>query len=337
MLPSPRAPGWSAPLLADACVAWMRPPCSTAAAAAAASPSRSPRGATVTVVDVSIDALATLRRRAAEAGVADRVIAVQGDVEALAELVPAAAFDLVLAHGILEVVEAAAPSFAAIAAAVRPGGLLSVLVSNPVAAVLGRALAGDLAGAERELALLDTDQLGPDTVRPALRRARAGRRASARHRGVPRPRARRRPRRAGCARRAGASRGSLRPAPPVRRDRRAGAPAGPASGRLSRDGPQRRRPARVRSDRRRRHRLHDPARRHGRVLRQRRDPQRPVAARQAGRRRRRHPRRRRRRLLRGSPLRRPQRDADDPGAADVPARRGRAARTAPPTPRRPRR
>jgi S-adenosylmethionine-dependent methyltransferase len=121
-------------------------------------------GATVTVVDVSIDALATLRRRAVEAGVADQVVALQGDVEALAELVAAAAFDLVLAHGILEVVEAPAQSFAAIAATVRPGGVLSVLVSNPVAAVLGRALAGDLPGAERELAMLDAGQLGPETV-----------------------------------------------------------------------------------------------------------------------------------------------------------------------------
>jgi SAM-dependent methyltransferase len=120
-------------------------------------------GATVTVVDVSIDALATLRLRAAEADVADRVIALQGDVESLADLVPPAAFDLVLAHGILEVVDPLAASFAGIAAAVRPGGLLSVLVSNPVAAVLARALAGDLAGAEHDLAVLEHG-LGPDTV-----------------------------------------------------------------------------------------------------------------------------------------------------------------------------
>jgi S-adenosylmethionine-dependent methyltransferase len=123
-------------------------------------------GATVTVVDVSIDALATLRRRALDAGVAERIVAVQGDVEALPEVVPSDAFDLVLAHGILEVVEPLAPTFAAIAATVRPGGLLSVLVGNPVATVLGRALAGDLGGAERELALLDagTDQAGPPAV-----------------------------------------------------------------------------------------------------------------------------------------------------------------------------
>ncbi|MDQ1743527.1 MAG: hypothetical protein QOE23_1866, partial [Pseudonocardiales bacterium] len=42
-------------------------------------------GAVVTVVDVSIDALATLMRRAAEAGVSDRVTAVQGEAESLAE------------------------------------------------------------------------------------------------------------------------------------------------------------------------------------------------------------------------------------------------------------
>jgi SAM-dependent methyltransferase len=123
-------------------------------------------GAEVTVVDISIDALATLRRRAVEAGVADRVTALQGDVEAIATLVPPASFDLVLAHGILEVVEPLPATFAAVADTVRPGGLLSVLVLNPVASVLARALAGDLTGAERELLDLtaDPEQPGPTTV-----------------------------------------------------------------------------------------------------------------------------------------------------------------------------
>src|SRR4051812_12770986 len=62
-------------------------------------------GADVTVVDISADALATLSRRAAEAGVASAVHPLQGDVEALAELVGTDRFDLVLAHGILESVE----------------------------------------------------------------------------------------------------------------------------------------------------------------------------------------------------------------------------------------
>ena len=130
-------------------------------------------GANVTVVDVSVDALATLRRRADEAGVADRVQPVQADVEALADAVPAGSFDLVLAHGILEAVDHVAPAFDAIAATVRSGGLLSVLVSNPVAGVLARALAGDVAAALRELRGLNTDfgRPGPPAVQALCRSA----------------------------------------------------------------------------------------------------------------------------------------------------------------------
>jgi 2-polyprenyl-3-methyl-5-hydroxy-6-metoxy-1,4-benzoquinol methylase len=108
-------------------------------------------GARVTVVDISIDALATLTRRAADAGIAERVTAVQGDVEQLGDAVGDAQFDLVLAHGVLEAVDSPAGALEQIAAAVRAGGLLSILVSNPAAAVLSRALAGDLAGAIDEL------------------------------------------------------------------------------------------------------------------------------------------------------------------------------------------
>lgn len=124
-------------------------------------------GADVTVVDISADALATLARRAEEAGVAGRITPVQADVEALTDAVGSAAFDLVLAHGVLEEVDDVASAFAAIAGTVRPGGLLSVLVSNPVAGVLARALGGDLDGALEELRSLDTafGPPGPAAVR----------------------------------------------------------------------------------------------------------------------------------------------------------------------------
>lgn len=136
-------------------------------------------GAHVSVVDISADALATLRRRAEEAGVGERIAGVQGDVESLAQLglpdhppsSPAGrgplGYDLVLAHGILGAVDRVAPAFAAIAAAVRPGGRLSVLVANPVAGVLARALAGDLTAALNDLRSLDdaAAQPGPDAVR----------------------------------------------------------------------------------------------------------------------------------------------------------------------------
>jgi SAM-dependent methyltransferase len=123
-------------------------------------------GADVTVVDISADALATLSRRAAEAGIGASVHPLPGDVEALADLVGDAQFDLVLAHGILEAVDDLAASFAAMSAAVRPGGLLSVLVGNPVASVMARALAGEPAAALAELHDLDAPaaRIGPDAV-----------------------------------------------------------------------------------------------------------------------------------------------------------------------------
>jgi SAM-dependent methyltransferase len=119
-------------------------------------------GATVTVVDVSADALATLSRRAAEAGVAERVQPVQADVENLADSVPSAAFDLVLAHDILDVVDQLDAALAAMVAAVRPAGVVSVLVANPAASVLARVLSGDLVAALAELRALQPDHDGPD-------------------------------------------------------------------------------------------------------------------------------------------------------------------------------
>lgn len=124
-------------------------------------------GASVTVVDISADALATLHRRADEAGVADRVRSVQADLEQFGGVVPSASFDLVLAHGILDAVEQVGATFAACADAARPGGLLSVLVHNPAAAVLARALAGEPLAALAELRHLDgaVARIGPDVVR----------------------------------------------------------------------------------------------------------------------------------------------------------------------------
>jgi SAM-dependent methyltransferase len=101
----------------------------------------------VTVVDVSVDALATLLRRASESQVHERVTALQGDAESLAQVVAGRDFDLVLAHEVLESVSNTAVAVAEIAAVLRPGGMTSLLVGNPVAVVLGRALAGDLTGA----------------------------------------------------------------------------------------------------------------------------------------------------------------------------------------------
>lgn len=108
-------------------------------------------GCLVTVVEPSPNALATLNRRAVDAGVQQWVSPVQGDTDSLADVVPAASADLVLGHGVLEVVEDPAGAVRALVNATTPGGAVSVLVANRYAAVLVRALAGRLAEARRVL------------------------------------------------------------------------------------------------------------------------------------------------------------------------------------------
>ncbi|HZM80353.1 MAG TPA: methyltransferase domain-containing protein, partial [Candidatus Limnocylindrales bacterium] len=72
-------------------------------------------GHTVTVVDPSPDALAALLRRAADAGVADRVHGLQGDADSLATLVSPGEADLVLCHAVLELADDPASVAAALA------------------------------------------------------------------------------------------------------------------------------------------------------------------------------------------------------------------------------
>ena len=124
-------------------------------------------GCLVTVVEPSPNALATLHRRATEAGVAESVNPVQGDADSLADAVPSASADLVLGHGVLEVVEDPAAAVQAFAEATAPGGAVSVLVANRYAAVLVRALAGRLAEARQ---LLDDPDGRLGAVDPVLRR-----------------------------------------------------------------------------------------------------------------------------------------------------------------------
>lgn len=97
-------------------------------------------GHDVTVIDDSADALAILERRATEHGV--RVRAVQGDATDLAAVVGQSGADLVLCHSVLEYVDDPLAALAAVRAVLRPGGSVSVLAANRVAAVVHRALAG---------------------------------------------------------------------------------------------------------------------------------------------------------------------------------------------------
>jgi S-adenosylmethionine-dependent methyltransferase len=120
-------------------------------------------GCVVTVVEPNPNALATLSRRATDASVSDRITAVQADSDALGQVVPAGGADLVLAHGLLEVVDDPKNTVAAMADAVAPGGAVSVLVANRTAALLHRAIAGRLGEAAR-LAENPTGRLPGETL-----------------------------------------------------------------------------------------------------------------------------------------------------------------------------
>ncbi|GMA39799.1 methyltransferase domain-containing protein [Mobilicoccus caccae] len=108
------------------------------------------RGHDVVVVDPSPDALASLDRRAGEAGVGDRVHGFQGDATSLASVVPEPV-DLICCHGVLEYVDDAGATIAMLRGALAPAGVVSLLVAQRLAAVLSRALAGQFEAARTVL------------------------------------------------------------------------------------------------------------------------------------------------------------------------------------------
>ncbi|WP_219691301.1 class I SAM-dependent methyltransferase [Streptomyces anatolicus] len=108
-------------------------------------------GHRVTVVDPSPNALFALERRAAEAGVAERVRGVQGDVLGLFDVVERGGFDAVLCHGVLEYVDDPAEGVRLAVDALRPSGVLSLLGAGLGGAVLARALAGHFKEAQTAL------------------------------------------------------------------------------------------------------------------------------------------------------------------------------------------
>jgi SAM-dependent methyltransferase len=126
-------------------------------------------GHSVTVIDPSPDSLAAAQRRAAEAGVPLR--AVQGDVSDLTVAAAAgtageAGADVVLCHSVLEYVDSPQAAMTAIAAILRPGGVVSVLAAGAVAAVIHRALAGRFDEARRLIAAIDQGAASPGAASP---------------------------------------------------------------------------------------------------------------------------------------------------------------------------
>jgi S-adenosylmethionine-dependent methyltransferase len=99
----------------------------------------------VTVIDPSLDALASLYRRAGDSGVAERVDAVQGDAANLLAL---------------EFVDDPAATLRSIVGVLAEGGYVSLVVATRIAAVLARALAGQFTQAQHALTS-DDGRWGP--------------------------------------------------------------------------------------------------------------------------------------------------------------------------------
>ncbi len=135
------------------------------------------RGYGVTVIDPSPDALASLERRTAEAGLSGRIRGVQGDATDLVDIVglPTVATqgrsgaDVVICHRVLEVVDSPGQALAAIASVLRPGGVLSLVVSQRHSVVLSQALAGHIGLARRTFA--DPSRFDHDQVLDLVRGA----------------------------------------------------------------------------------------------------------------------------------------------------------------------
>ncbi|GAA2117335.1 methyltransferase domain-containing protein [Nocardioides bigeumensis] len=135
-------------------------------------------GHRVTVVDPSPDALAALSRRAAESGVTDLVTGIQGDLSDLGAGVGSLVdesvdepLDLVLCHGVLEVVPDPRAALTTLRDVLRPGGNLSLLVAQRHAAVVARAMAGHF---QQALALLEGHDPASRTGRRFTREELAG-------------------------------------------------------------------------------------------------------------------------------------------------------------------
>ncbi|MDQ1483045.1 MAG: hypothetical protein QOF35_1121 [Actinomycetota bacterium] len=119
-------------------------------------------GHQVTVIDPSPDALASLERRTADDGLSGHIRGVQGDASDLRDIVGLAGADVMICHRVLEVLDSPADALEAMASVLRPGGALSLLVSQRHSLVLTQALGGHIALARRTFA--DTTRFDHDQV-----------------------------------------------------------------------------------------------------------------------------------------------------------------------------
>ena len=110
-------------------------------------------GLHVTLLDESLPMLDFAERAAREAGVTERIALKHGNATQFANLFPAASFDVIVCHNVLEYVDDPCAVLRSAARALRdPSSVISVLVRNQAGEVVKTAiLDGDLAAAENNL------------------------------------------------------------------------------------------------------------------------------------------------------------------------------------------
>jgi len=110
-------------------------------------------GLHVTLLDESLPMLDFAERAAREAGVTERIALKHGNATQVANLFPAASFDVIVCHNVLEYVDDSCAVLRSAARALRdPSSVISVLVRNQAGEVVKTAiLDGDLAAAENNL------------------------------------------------------------------------------------------------------------------------------------------------------------------------------------------
>jgi S-adenosylmethionine-dependent methyltransferase len=97
-------------------------------------------GHKVALLDYSAEMLAEARRNAQDARVEGMMEFRQGDVLSIPQLFPAAAFDAVLCHNVLQYVDGLDAVLRALSQAVKPQGLLSIICVNRYSEVYRQAL-----------------------------------------------------------------------------------------------------------------------------------------------------------------------------------------------------
>lgn len=141
-------------------------------------------GHRVVVVDPSPDSLAALQRRAAEAGVSDRIQPLPGGATEVHSAVGAGTVDVALCHNVLEYVDDMAAALDAIAATLNDDGALSLIGAGRPAGVLAKALTGHVE--EALLAIGEPAADGPAADGPDAPAAAGPAAAGSADAGVPR-------------------------------------------------------------------------------------------------------------------------------------------------------